>query len=396
MSPMPLVSRPVGLAEIDVIAAIPNRILRNLWITTAYHDLALSLRPVLGPNVSWCAFATWASKTAGASIRGEILSQFIRTQLQHSRAYQAVSAPLAFSHPLASAGVHLWPVSRLEDEVLGLFDGPIERVSALIARGNLTVFQELGPAFAALAAVFADGPRPSPAQVDAFLAALAPIDGDPDAATRLRTGFGSYCKVALASGAQAVAELALLAGGWIGLSEQMRLQPVIQAALETPFGDADHVGLEGKVDALLRRWSAAIPDGHHLLPSLDRHRFDLLGDLRDIWRRLTTRLFLSIDVPGGPFALADDVPAPDGGARWPADLVTLRLPDLIAFLEAQDRTGGTAVGSGAGDWANLGQRMNYIVNLFRSWQQQARLLTPPFTDAQVAVMQSGRVPEGPL
>ena len=400
-SPGLLVARPVRLSGVNVIAAIREPVLRNLWITTAYHDLALSLGPVLGPNVSWCAFATWASRTAGATIRGEVLSQLIRTELLSSRAYQALAAPFSASHPLSGAGVHLWPLSRLEDQVLGLFEGPIQRVSALIAQGNLTVFRELGPAFAALATLFDGGPRPTQSQVDAFLAALAPIDGDPAAAKRLRDGFGRYCAVALLTDPKAVAEHALLASGWIGLSEQMRLQPVIKGALETPFGDpgaADAgaaANLEMKVGSLLQRWSGAIPDGHRLLPHIDQHRFDLLSDLQAIWRKVSTRLFLSINMPDGPLALARDVP-PVAGVRWPAALVTIQLPALVTFLAAHDRTGGTGVNSGAEDWADLDQRMNYIVNLFRSWQQQVTLLKSPFSDDQLDVMQTGSVPAGPF
>jgi hypothetical protein len=40
--------------------------------------------------------------------------------------------------------------------------------------------------------------------------------------------------------------------------------------------------------------------------------------------------------------------------------------------------------------------MDYILNLFRARQQQASLLCEPFTAAQVAAMQEGRVPGGPL
>jgi hypothetical protein len=40
--------------------------------------------------------------------------------------------------------------------------------------------------------------------------------------------------------------------------------------------------------------------------------------------------------------------------------------------------------------------MNYILNLFRSRQQDGALLSPPFTAAQWAEMQEGRVPPGDL
>jgi hypothetical protein len=40
--------------------------------------------------------------------------------------------------------------------------------------------------------------------------------------------------------------------------------------------------------------------------------------------------------------------------------------------------------------------MNYIVNLFRSRQQHRALLDPPYSEAQLAAMAQGRLPEEPL
>ena len=61
-----------------------------------------------------------------------------------------------------------------------------------------------------------------------------------------------------------------------------------------------------------------------------------------------------------------------------------------------DRTGGTGTPSGAHDWAVLEERMNFIVNLFRSRQRDASLFSPPFSDAQLAVLAQGQLPPGPL
>jgi hypothetical protein len=40
--------------------------------------------------------------------------------------------------------------------------------------------------------------------------------------------------------------------------------------------------------------------------------------------------------------------------------------------------------------------MRYILDLFRSRQQDQRLLQPTFTAAQVSVMKQGKIPDGPL
>jgi hypothetical protein len=56
------------------IAGMTDPVLRNLCITQRYHEFAVALRDAgYGEDATWCAFAVWASKTAGATIRGEML-----------------------------------------------------------------------------------------------------------------------------------------------------------------------------------------------------------------------------------------------------------------------------------------------------------------------------------
>jgi hypothetical protein len=100
--------------------------------------------------------------------------------------------------------------------------------------------------------------------------------------------------------------------------------------------------------------------------------------------------------PSGGLDLGDDVPPRAGQPMFPNDLEHIKEAALDDFFREFDQTGGTGVGSAARDWAELAQRMNYIVNLFRSRQQDCEWLFPPFTDVQWAEMQEGRVPAGGL
>ena len=69
------------LEEIQRVTEIEKPVIRNLWITQHYHSLMGALAEVIGGNNSnWSTFATWASKTAGQSIRGE--------EMQRSRKWQ--------------------------------------------------------------------------------------------------------------------------------------------------------------------------------------------------------------------------------------------------------------------------------------------------------------------
>jgi hypothetical protein len=61
-----------------------------------------------------------------------------------------------------------------------------------------------------------------------------------------------------------------------------------------------------------------------------------------------------------------------------------------------DPTPDTTRGSGARDWSDLKQRIHFIADLFRVYQEKAKLLGPPFTPEQVTVLKAGGRPAGRL
>lgn len=374
---MTLVPRPIGEAEIPVIAAIADPVLRNLWITTAYHDLAVGMARIVGPaNVSWPAFATWASKTAGASIRGDVLP---------GRIHQALGRSWPYKRAVGLARVRLsGSAIDFDADILDAIRHAIDAVSEQIAAGNLLVFQELGPLFARMVASF-DGQGPAtPARRAALVDWVRAIDDDAQATARLRTVFGQYCDATLKPAPPRLADQILLANGLAGLTEQVRLQPNIQGALDAP--------IQVSLGAWLEETVAKLPAALQLVarPVLKA----VVLEVEEVWRRLATELLMRLVTPNGDLDLGRDVPALPGQPLFPADLGAIADPALVALLAEYDATHGTGVGSGADDWAVLNQRMNYILNLFRSRQQVGDLLGPPFTDAQWAEMQQGRVPAG--
>ena len=71
----------------------------------------------------------------------------------------------------------------------------------------------------------------------------------------------------------------------------------------------------------------------------------------------------------------------------------------MGFLSGEggwDRTPNDLVGSRAADWSNIRDRMNFIVDLFRSRHLDEGLFCDPFTDAQCRAVLAGTVPSGPL
>ena len=72
--------------------------------------------------------------------------------------------------------------------------------------------------------------------------------------------------------------------------------------------------------------------------------------------------------------LGDDVPVLDDRNFYPDTLQYLEEPALTELFETYTKNRHSVEGSGAGDWVNLGDRMNFILHLFRSHQQNYLLL----------------------
>ena len=79
---------------------------------------------------------------------------------------------------------------------------------------------------------------------------------------------------------------------------------------------------------------------------------------------------------------------------FPPDLQKITLPALQELLRKWDKSDGPGVGTAAHNWAQLPDRMNYIIALFRSRQQVAGLLAQPFTEQQRNDLLAGRIPTG--
>ena len=67
------------------IASITNPVLRNLRITECYHRLSVAMAQRIGQSANWCTFATWASKQAGQTIRGEDILDRLDTKSKETQ-----------------------------------------------------------------------------------------------------------------------------------------------------------------------------------------------------------------------------------------------------------------------------------------------------------------------
>jgi hypothetical protein len=373
--------------SVETTIGIGDLVVRNLQITQGYHELELAMLPLFGPmDVRWCAFATWASKTAGRFIRGEEQTDIIRHFL--ADAYPEM--------------VHLGSMNEQLTRVPGMVPlgnsfiyETLERithgVSNAVAAGNFKVFRELGPLFVDFIQRFRTSTVFDQRELDRFLATLVPGPTEEGGQGLLISAFTHYYRARFTPEAKPRAELLLLANDLVGLHEQTRLQPEIESGLEAPI-------------ALLLMEVAKL-HAHHLIPSALHRAADaviqavihpVIGPLQTIWRRVATEWLTRIELPEGTLRLGQTLPSLPSGSMFPAALRTIENAELRDLLALLDRTPDRLAGSAARDWGNLGDRMNLIVDLFRSRQQDERLYQPPFTAEQAQLIRAGERPLGPL
>ena len=365
--------------SVEDIAGMADPVLRNLWITQRYHEFAVQLRDGGAlEDATWCAFAVWASKTAGATIRGEVLPARARQLIADNDATQA--ALHRFNH-----GVAGWALHHLShDHLAQVVEDVTSDVAKQIAGGNVLVFAELAPLFAALIDAHRSSPS-TPGELAAALApALIPLASDEEGQAVV-AAFGAYGQALFGPADQAA--LILQANTLAVAHEQRRLQPAISAALDAAISDTLKRVIEGDIVS-------------HLPAAEARHVLDDLTDdvcqvLDSAWDTALTEAIMQLATATETLDLRRDVPPLPSGLFPPA-LRDLTGTTAEAAVAHWDKTGGTGAPSGARDWAVLEERMNYIVNLFRSRQRDANLFSPPFSDAQLAVLARGQLPAGPL
>jgi hypothetical protein len=357
-------------AEVKAIAAAGGEpALRNLRITEAYSRLAAALRERVGGGVNWCGFATWASRQAGSTIRGEDLGERLRehasggwTPLEPVRSLWRALLRRGLFHPATSLGA-------LVRDIHSPFDA-LERASAAVAEGNRKVFVEIGHEVARYLEECAGDASPEAPSLARFLEPLSPGPA-PDGQDALRRAFRCFQRMRTETGPSRRAQLLLLANLEIGCHEQTRLQPEIARALEA--GPDTAVSLKSRLPGPMAVLAA--PYG----------RFS-----RELARRVISECLMVLRLPDRPLRLGEHLDAPTPPLL--ADLDEPALTSLVASLEPP----GVCRDCGADDWADYRQRMHYILHVFRAFQENARLHEPPFSPPQLEAIRSGRIPDGPL
>jgi hypothetical protein len=377
------------VADVARIAEMRDRVLRNLEITECYAQLSNAMRARTGGDANWCTFATWASRQAGVTIRGEDLLDGFRRRVG---AASSMFAPVQ--------GINRWllrkglfapesKLGRIVAEIHTPFDA-FEHSSEQVAIGNRKVFEEIAREFARFLATV-----PTDAEIDAeaFRAFAAGLKAGPppEGQDLLRDAFSYYQQLRHETDASTRAALLLLANLKIGLHEQTRLQPQIIAAVETPVTTTDDLGQR----VLLVLFPGAGQWPHLVL----RPMRATVGWIAKVIRRgaimltreTVTESMMVLGLPNAVLALGRNLDAP-----IPATFVPVSQLMLRRFLEEHDLCGDGTGDCGAADWGDLPQRMHYILHLFRAFAYERTLFALPFTAEQVAQFRAGVVPDGRL
>lgn len=359
---------------IEAIITQRNLLLRNLQITLGYHKIALGLHQFLdGRDVNWFGFGTYASKTAGRAIRHETLPKALKSAMIRAAGYN-------------NTRMYLRDVLEKPDDIDqsqadNLLDTVLTQVSLLLSEGNLMIFGELALPFYHMLATFQDEPKPSIRKWLGFLKEHCTIGSVEEGGQNLvRESMTCFYEARFEKDPNKKSERILLGNLLVGLHEQTRLQPVIENALAVPF-DTFTKGFvrDGKPESFWQILSN-----------------NALGYSRKTVLRTVTRMVMTYALPTRDLRIGKDLVPPTGMVNYPRELYTIESKRLLEILATFDVSKNTLSGSGADNWGNLNDRMNFLSDFFRSYQHYDQLLQAPFTEAQITDIELGKYPTGEL
>jgi hypothetical protein len=419
---------PVLITRLDA-----QPVLRNLLISQGYHELSDAFASTFGrENITWFTFAAWSSKVVGQFLQNDELPDALRAWIEGSGTAATRLAHLnteLTSMHVAAGDAH----KRGLDAAVRC---AVNDMRMYLGCGNTEVFGELAPVFGRFLKQFGSDATPDVPRLERYLTTLQSGPCKPDdvgldpisrrltllsrgGQTLLQDALRHYYEAKFEPNLKRRAELMLFANANIGLHEQTRLQTYIAGALNAPIADTL---VDSTHDALVEVLGEEI-FGRLSLTLIDQLLRPLANQVQDLFHRFATEFMMTLKLPDGTLHLGRDLPAAPGEPLFPPLLDTLHDSELARLFahynalaqrtdplwpvkrlqdDAQRLLGrlglepNSAYGSGADDWVSLSQRMRYILELFRSRQQNLRLLEPIFNADQVALLKQGKIPPGPL
>lgn len=380
--------------QINNIVLSNNLINRNLQITQAYSELSKAMASRTGVIANWCSFATWASKQAGVTIRGEDLRRKLLNELSNDPEIKSILNLLLLYANKSGAGtsnsnIHLIALQKIITTAQ-------QNAGNAVSRGNKKVFEEIGKEFARFITTCLNDEKYEESSISNFRKNLR--QGQPPSGQDyLAKAFTYYYRAIFEPDIKSKHELFLLANILIGYHEQARLQPEISESMNAGRIDAEKLKIH-LTDILVRDKTAKGKITYFFNWISGQTNFfkkaveNLVIHAESKMRKVITKNLMTLYIPPNSILeLGDDLLL-----GHPANLRDLSNPVLLDFLK-QVRPSPEAIdGAGCTDWSNLRQRIHYIANLFRCFQESADLFNPPFTEEQVFIIKTGEIPTGIL
>ncbi len=377
--------RAITPGHVQAVLAIEQRVRRNYWVTQSYSDLAHALTQLLAPDTAnWCTFGTWASCTVGRNLRGEDLPEWLQRRVVRADGMMGVADDA--TGRLRSQGLHLW-LHDVTAEHLGHVVRELFGACALnLSEGNTVVFSEIGPAVATFLECFGEHGGQGPAARARVLEACEEAQQF-EGRNRLQAGMALWCDALEAADPVRRSQLILAGSLELGDHEQHHLQGAIAGSMD--------MGVNQSLAALKRRLARDGKDVREVEEAVDGALHPAAAAVGAAWGDVMTELLGTIVTPDGTLRLDRDVPPVPGQPFRPPELASVVVPELAALLARFNRATPDGDGSAAPNWADLDDRMNFIVNLFVSRHHRVELFAPPFGPADVALLEAGTVPAAP-
>jgi hypothetical protein len=355
--------RPIDLDAVKEICCLPDDLYRLRWVSYAYYDIHKRLARNFGKNASWPAFARWSAYTISEALRLDRPNKRLAEVLRENALPDKVSGPLV----------------AIQRRLRSLDDGAMPVVLAL---GNRLVFHEVGWTMVEFLDWIKANPEPNEADFARYKVSIQPTE-ETDFFRAcyvdwLRDGVEAYYRAWHDPDEKRKAQHILRGNILIGAYEQWRVDSFFEVALDFNPG------------ALIKDIRI---DHHNAVPQQTvnirhagtrkalRHQWAMIDWMSDAYAAFLTRFILTWDAPlfgAKPTALrlGADIPRGRRKALYEYDLASLG-PEVKSLFATFDRSNGKLQGSGARNWRRFGDRMSFIVNLFRTQQQNPNLTVDP-------------------
>ena len=349
--------RAVTQAFLDRILSEPRADQVHHNIAESYRYLGRRFRDTLDAhNLSYPALMGLTASSTATSLHDDELGVFVSTRLGFaSRPLIKVSA---VSRVLLSA---LGVVSDVKEAGLEA----LRRAARAITFNRRKGYEELAPLLAQFLVIMET--EASNAAVGEFTDRLRGGSVEQGGYDVIKQAFSAWFESHQSSSPAAKAQLMLLGNCLFALYEQTRLERQIRQAIEAPV---EQLFLE-VLRLRLPRWKARL-----CIRLIRVCTKAFVQELSATWKNVATRYAMKLSVPR-----ATDIPLDDGNpprpAQFPVDLRDITEPRLLAMSQRFDANFGINRGSDRNDWADLRDRMGYLIEVYRADQQDEQLLHDP-------------------